>query len=65
MATKEVLFQKISQLTDDQKCEVEAYLNSILKQSEVPSIKFDVGKGLATMADDFDAPLQDFKEYME
>lgn len=27
--------------------------------------RFGIAKGMATMAEDFDAPLDDFKEYME
>jgi prevent-host-death family protein len=30
-----------------------------------PSAQFGSAKGLITMSDDFDAPLEDFKEYMQ
>lgn len=30
-----------------------------------PRAKFGSAKGLITMSDDFDAPLEDFKEYMQ
>ncbi len=30
-----------------------------------PLAQFGSAKGLITMADDFDAPLEDFKEYMQ
>lgn len=33
--------------------------------SEEPRPKFGSPKGLFTMSDDFDGPLEDFKEYME
>lgn len=33
--------------------------------TEKPRPRFGSAKGLIVMADDFDAPLEDFKEYME
>jgi len=30
-----------------------------------PRAQFGSAKGLVTMSDDFDAPLEDFKEYMQ
>jgi prevent-host-death family protein len=34
-------------------------------QQPKPRPRFGSAKGLITMADDFDAPLDDFREYME
>jgi len=34
-------------------------------QPEKPRPKFGSGKGLIWMSDDFDEPLEEFKEYME
>lgn len=43
-----------------------AFLKTKVQKQQVPLQKrqFGAGKGLVTMADDFDAPLEDFKEYM-
>jgi antitoxin (DNA-binding transcriptional repressor) of toxin-antitoxin stability system len=41
----------------------------MLKLASIPRLKpraqFGSAKGLITMSDDFDAPLADFKEYMQ
>ncbi|MBI1926022.1 type II toxin-antitoxin system Phd/YefM family antitoxin [Candidatus Poribacteria bacterium] len=41
----------------------------LLKLVSIPRLKpraqFGSAKGLITMSDDFDAPLEDFKEYMQ
>ena len=41
----------------------------LLKLASIPRSKpraqFGSAKGLITMSDDFDAPLEDFKEYMQ
>jgi len=34
------------------------------EKDKVKERKFGCGKGLMTMHDDFDEPLEDFKEYM-
>jgi len=34
-------------------------------EPEKPRPKFGSGKGLVWMSDDFDAPLEEFREYME
>ncbi|RYE90025.1 MAG: DUF2281 domain-containing protein [Cytophagaceae bacterium] len=43
-----------------------AFLKTRHPQPEPPlkQRQFGAGKGLISMADDFDAPLDDFKEYM-
>lgn len=38
--------------------------NKIQSQQPLPERQFGAGKGLVTMADDFDEPLEDFKEYI-
>jgi hypothetical protein len=68
------LVKKIDLLSADKKLKLENYLEALLKD-EVDQHRlnnyfkvekgFGGGKGLiAYMADDFDAPLEDFKDYM-
>ena len=40
------------------------FLKSKEKKEKVKERKFGCAKGLIVMHDDFDAPLEDFKEYM-
>lgn len=44
-----------------------AFLKTRAQKQEQPHLQkrqFGVGKGLITMSDDFDEPLEDFKDYM-
>ena len=74
------LVRKIDLLSADQKLKLESYIDDLLKDKAGQQDKagqrilnngfnvekgFGGGKGLiAYMADDFDAPLDDFKDYM-
>ncbi|MEA3351414.1 MAG: DUF2281 domain-containing protein [Chloroflexota bacterium] len=51
--------EKVFILTDDQKA-----VQLIPVEAPVRNPRFGSAKGLVIMADDFDAPLEDFDEYM-
>lgn len=62
------LYYKISLLPENLREEVEIYVNSLENQSKrgittKPRI-FGSLKGQIKMSDDFDAPLEEFKDYM-
>jgi len=64
------LFLKFNSLPEDLRKKVLAYMESLLTgqpKPEEPPKKRIAGllKGKIWIADDFDAPLDDFKEYME
>ena len=64
------LFVKLNSLPEDLRKQVLDYIEFLLtrkQQPEPPKKKRVSGlmKGQIHMADDFDAPLDDFKEYME
>ena len=62
------LYTKLDMLPDSLKKEVDDFIEFLLLKSKkvtdlnVP--KFGSAKGFYQMADDFDEPLDDFKEYM-
>lgn len=61
------LYTKISSFPNHLKLEVIDFidfLKSKEKKEKVKERKFGCAKGLILMHDDFDAPLEDFKEYM-
>jgi hypothetical protein len=68
------LVKKIDLLSEDQKLKLEGYIDALLSDKadqNLLSSNFKVEKGfgggkglIAYMADDFDAPLDDFKDYM-
>ena len=68
------LVRKIDLLSDDQRLKLEGYIDALLSDKADQDILnnnfkvekgFGGGKGLiAYMADDFDGPLEDFKDYM-
>jgi hypothetical protein len=63
------LFLKINSLPAEMRKEVEAFIESLMKRvkQDTPKekpIPFGKFKGKIRMSDDFDAPLDDFKEYM-
>ena len=69
MATQD-LYIKISSLPSDLKQELEAFVDGLLKrrkkiQPEKNERTIGIMKGEFWMSDDFDGPLDDFKEYME
>jgi hypothetical protein len=72
----EVIEKKLSKLPDNLKLKVEGYIDALLMEYNIveapsKSTSFEVkagfggGKGIfGYMADDFDEPLEDFKDYM-
>ncbi|MFY7912552.1 MAG: DUF2281 domain-containing protein [Emticicia sp.] len=61
-----VLFSKLSNLPQNLKVEVMDYIEFLEKKHKTskPHPKAGCMKGTFKMADDFDAPLEDFKDYM-
>ena len=65
--TTSMLYTKISPLSPSKIKEVNdfvEFLKSKQKKNKIKERKFGCAKGLIVMHDDFDAPLEDFKEYM-
>jgi len=66
------LASKIDALPFQLKKEAEKYIESLLEKAQIKSTEdiklkkpvFGCAKGHFKMSDDFDAPLDDFKEYM-
>jgi hypothetical protein len=63
------LFVKIESLPAELRKEAEAFIDALLKRSrkekpERKRIPFGKFKGKVHMAEDFDAPLDDLKDYM-
>ncbi len=66
------LYFKFSTLPDELKGEVidfieflqKKYISKQINQNEKPKRKSGLAKGLIKMKDDFDEPLEDFKDYM-
>ena len=63
------LYTKITALPPNLRKEVEDFvdfLNSKIKKERVkkPKIEFGLAKGLIKMKENFDDPIEDFKEYM-
>ena len=62
------LHTKLDLLPEKMKQEVTDFVDFLLSKSAKPKMKpvpqFGSAKGKIKMADDFDAPLDDFKEYM-
>lgn len=58
----------IEKLPPDKLAEVESLVDSLISKEspeEIPKKRqFGAFKGMITMSDDFDEPLEDFKEYM-
>lgn len=63
-----LLYSKLKELPENLKSEVLDFINFLLsksRNSKNPAIPtFGSGKGMFVMNDDFDEPLDDFKEYM-
>jgi uncharacterized membrane-anchored protein YjiN (DUF445 family) len=63
------LYTKISVLPEDLKSEVNEFVDSLLKKRKREikkrKPKFGCAKGQIYISPDFDAPIDDFKEYME
>ena len=64
------LLEKVRKIPPAYQQEVEDFIDFILTKKRVPSEKTEIPrkigllKGKLQMADDFDAPLDDFKDYM-
>ncbi|MDY0903788.1 type II toxin-antitoxin system VapB family antitoxin [Pedobacter sp. CFBP9032] len=62
------LYSQISSLPLEMKKQVSEFIASLKKKSTVEKKnkerQFGYAKGFFKMADDFDEPLEDFKEYM-
>ncbi|OAV75940.1 hypothetical protein Barb7_00391 [Bacteroidales bacterium Barb7] len=70
MTTDMEILQKMDGLSPDLKREVLDFIEFVVrKRQKAKPVKrtpvFGCAKGQFQMADDFDAPLEDFKEYME
>ena len=63
-----LLNSKFQRLPENLKSEVVDFIDFLLSKSDKPKIshgpKFGSGKGMFVMKEDFDDPLDDFKEYM-
>jgi Protein of unknown function (DUF2281) len=63
-----LLYNKLSTLPENLKSEVSDFIDILVvkvkKTSEKKKPKFGSGKGIFVMHDDFDEPLEDFKDYM-
>ncbi|MEI6142981.1 MAG: DUF2281 domain-containing protein [Mariniphaga sp.] len=65
--TTTMLFTKINSLPPSLKKEVDdfvEFLKAKKRKNRIKERKFGCAKGLIVMHDDFDAPLEDFKEFM-
>lgn len=67
----QLLYSKLNQLPENLKSEVLDFIDFLLSKPKVPKEskdsqvpKFGSGKGMFVMKDDFDEPLEDFKDYM-
>jgi hypothetical protein len=62
------LYAQISSLPSDLKKEVSDFVDFLKQKSKkgkkIKERQFGYSKGFFTMSDDFDEPLEDFKEYM-
>ena len=61
------LHSKIDSLPENLKSEVDKFIDELLSKEDKPKkgkAKFGSAKGMFTMSDDFDEPLEDFKDYM-
>ena len=62
------LYNKISSLPQNLRKEVEDFVdflnNRLKKDTESPKRKLGMAKGLIKMKDNFDDPVEDFKDYM-
>lgn len=63
-----ILYKKIASLPEHLKKQVEDFIDSLIppkKPRENKKPRFGSGKGMFIVKPDFDAPLDDFKEYMQ
>ena len=61
------LHTKIDSLPENLKTEVDKFIDELLSKEETPKkgkAKFGSAKGMFTMSDAIDEPLEEFKDYM-
>ena len=61
-----LLYTKLSNLPDNMKSEVSKFIDSLLNKNKKPvksKAKFGSAKGMFTVMKNFDAPIEDFKDY--
>ncbi|GGH54222.1 hypothetical protein GCM10007423_60530 [Dyadobacter endophyticus] len=63
------LLKKVSELPENLKEELDSYIDFLLQKyaendSPKKPLRFGMMKGTFIISDDFDEPLEDFKEYM-
>lgn len=62
------MIAKLESLPPEKQAEVEQFVDSLVKEEKPQETllkrKFGCGKGMFIMHDDFDEPLDDFKEYI-
>jgi hypothetical protein len=61
-----LLYSKLTSLPDNLKLEVELFIETLLKKNKKKATakpSFGSAKGLFTIKNNFDAPLDDFRDY--
>ena len=61
-----LLYTKLSNLPDNMKSEVSKFIDSLLNKNKKPvksKAKFGSAKGMFSVKKNFDAPIEDFKDY--
>jgi hypothetical protein len=63
-----IIYNKLANLPENLKLEVAKFIDSLLdknqKEPNVAKPKFGCAKGMFLMKEDFDQPLDDFKDYL-
>ena len=64
-----ILYKKLAVLPEELKSEVSLFIDKLLAKAKTSNEKkkpvFGSGKGIFVVHDNFDEPLDDFKEYMQ
>lgn len=61
-----LLYTKLSNLPDNMKAEVLNFIDSLMNKNKKPTknkAKFGSAKGMFKMKNNFDEPIEDFKDY--
>ena len=61
-----LLYNKLSNLPDKMKSEVSDFIDSLMSKNKEPQKnkpKFGSAKGMFKMKENFDQPIEDFKDY--
>ena len=65
---RKIIYSKFNNLSSELKSEVNNFIDFLLSKTKSSnaqvSPQFGCAKGLIILSDDFDVPLEDFKEYM-